>query len=1075
MDAATMQEIAEVNTEKEEGMEQVRKMCYRRQCLLPSLIIFCTAIYEIAEALLKTSTRLHILRLSCLYVTQDSKLCSHEPNKTMDVEVDGRIQSVAAPYIISYTVLLNGPATISCLFLGSWSDHHGRKKVLMLSLVGQILACVSCSVSYLPGVGHIPGGTLCLLIGVLIYGACGKSTVFLIGASSYVTDCSTKERRTRLLSRLIGVGFFGNCIGYAFVSIFITFQWILMAVSITAVVLFVAILLFVKETVIYDPHKIMNEQVIKAHVPAKDVEVMEEEEEEERKNRVEKNESYPRTDDCENAMLVPMERREPTGLCFTVAHIAYFLLRKRDRCDRVHIITLLLCCFISHMVKVGENDAMLLYVTREGVGWNDKIYGAYLSANYVAMSLQLLVVYPLLERLFNPSDETCIIFGASVRILTFAATGLTNKTSLLFAYGLLGSFGAFVTCAGRSSLTKLTSEEEVGTMLALTSFLEVLSATIGSSLFTEVFVVTREYFTGTVFFILAALQGGILMSLLRRALGATIQNIRLSNIEFPFTPLLIRILIILLELLHHRMNRDDRLLTGLAKKALANEHNWKPKMFQKILPNLVIFIFSIYKITETLLQTSTRLQVYHLVCAYVTQTDTWDLKSVCYSFVESDTTPERLDQPIQRQAAPFIIGYRILLNLPAMFVCLVLGSWSDQNGRKGPMILPIIGACLACCVFGISLIPGYSSIPFQMAWLLAGALLYGLCGKSNALGMGAHSYITDCSTEGERTTRISRLLGTNFVGLCIGSLLVTVFYYFSSYGWVLLFATALNLSILSLLVLLVKDSVVNNSSESPSDNYGSLCMLEYRKQKQQIRYEEELNEGNVLKSEGEKEKKYCCCQTVRTSLKESWDYIIKVRPNGRHVYIRILLGAVLFNQVTKAGEQDSLLLFVVRQGVGWSDGIYGAYLATYYASMALNLILIFPIVEHLFRPSDISLILFGLAMKTVRLLGTALTTNTVLIFVLAVLGSPAGYIISALRSLITKLVDSGEVGTSFAIMSVFETLANLFGSIVFTSVYAATVTVFPGTVFVIDACLHVGMFALMIWLGWRLRTISTSE
>ncbi|KAL5112821.1 Proton-coupled folate transporter [Taenia crassiceps] len=511
MDAITPGEITEGIGDNEEGREKIYKRCYGRQCLLPSLIIFCMAIYEIAEALLKTSTRLHILRLSCLYVTQDPKVCSHEPNKTVDAEVDGRIQSVAAPYIVSYTVLLNGPAIISCLFLGSWSDRHGRKKVLMLSLVGQILACISFGFSYLPGVGYIPGGTMFLLVGVLIYGACGKSTVFLIGASSYVADCSTKERRTRLLSRLIGVGFFGNCIGYALVSLFITFQWILLAVSATAVVLLIAILLFIKETVTYDPHKIMNDQVFKTKVLTREAESAGEEKGE---DRATKKGPYSKTEDCEDAMLVPPERKELTGMCFTVSHIIYFLLRKRNRCDRVHIIILLLCCFINHMVKVGENDAMLLYVTRERVGWNDKIYGAYLSANYVVMSLQLLVVYPLLERLFNPSDKTCIIFGASVRILTFAATGLTIKTSLLFVYGLLGSFGAFITCAGRSSLTKLTSEEEVGTMLALTSFLEVVSATVGSSLFTEIFVATRQHFAGTVFFILAALQGGILMSIL---------------------------------------------------------------------------------------------------------------------------------------------------------------------------------------------------------------------------------------------------------------------------------------------------------------------------------------------------------------------------------------------------------------------------------------------------------------------------------------------------------------------------------------------------------------------------------
>ena len=492
-------------------------------------------------------------------------------------------------------------------------------------------------------------------------------------------------------------------------------------------------------------------------------------------------------------------------------------------------------------------------------------------------------------------------------------------------------------------------------------------------------------------------------------------------------------------------------------------------MLQKQLPNLVIFIFLIYKITETLLQTSTRLQVYHLACSHITRTDSLDLNSVCHRYTGRENITSELDRPIQKMAAPFIIGYRILLNLPAMFVCLVLGNWSDQHGRKGPMILPIVGACLACCLFGSSLIPGFSAIPFQMAWLLVGAIFYGFCGKSNALGMGAHSYITDCSSEAERTTRIGRLMGTNFVGLCVGSLLVTIFYFFSSYGWVLLSVVSFNLGILLLLVLLVKESVLGN----PEGEYRSLDILQQSGQEKEEGENPNGNERRLEESEGEICKKWTCCQTIKKSLDESWEYIAKRRPNGRHIYIRILLSAVLFNQVTKAGEQDSLLLYVVRRDVGWSDGIYGAYLATYYASMALNLIVVFPIIEHLFQPSDISLILLGLVMKTVRLLGTALTTNTTLLFMYAVLGSTAGYIISALRSLITKLTDAGEIGTSFALMSVLETFANLFGSILFTSVYTATVGSFAGTVFIIDACLHIGMFFLMAWVGWRLKRMAS--
>lgn len=484
-------------------------------------------------------------------------------------------------------------------------------------------------------------------------------------------------------------------------------------------------------------------------------------------------------------------------------------------------------------------------------------------------------------------------------------------------------------------------------------------------------------------------------------------------------------------------------------------------MLLRRLPNLVIFIFTIYKITETLLQTSIRLQIYHLVCFYVTRTASNDLNSICHNTASENATAEELaiDRPIQKEAVPFIVGYRVLLNLPAMFVCLILGKWSDDHGRKGPMLLPIAGAGLACGLFGVSLAPGYSPVPFQITWLLVGALIYGMCGKSSALGMGAHSYITDCSTEAERTTLIGRLMGTNFVGLCVGALLVSVFYYFSSFEWVLLFVVVSNLCIFFILIFFVMESVVITPSQETGMGYGSTNTLTTDSTEKSIKV-------NACKT---------CMGSMKTSFKESLKYIAKERPNSTHVYLRILFAAVLFNQVTKAGEQDSLLLFVVRQEVGWSDGIYGAYLATYYAAMSFNLIIVFPILDHLFKPSDTSLILFGLLMKSVRLVGTALTTNTTLIFVFAVLGSSAGYIISALRSMITKLVGSGEIGVSFALMSFLETFANLFGSVLFTSIYAATVSFFPGTIFIIDAVLHFIMFAVMCWVGWKLKKLPDQE
>ncbi len=49
----------------------------------------------------------------------------------------------------SWDILLyNLPSVFFCLFVGNWSDHNGRKLVLVLPFVGQILAYVAYMLNY---------------------------------------------------------------------------------------------------------------------------------------------------------------------------------------------------------------------------------------------------------------------------------------------------------------------------------------------------------------------------------------------------------------------------------------------------------------------------------------------------------------------------------------------------------------------------------------------------------------------------------------------------------------------------------------------------------------------------------------------------------------------------------------------------------------------------------------------------------------------------------------------------------------------------------------------------------------
>lgn len=199
--------------------------------------------------------------------------------------------------------------------------------------------------------------------------------------------------------------------------------------------------------------------------------------------------------------------------------------------------------------------------------------------------------------------------------------------------------------------------------------------------------------------------------------------------------------------------------------------------------------------------------------------------------------------------------------------------------------------------------------------------------------------------------------------------------------------------------------------------------------------------------------------------------LVEKRQGRRQRFLIFLFFSLLLNQVCKSGEQDAILLFVQHAPLNWSGELYGYYLCLYYACMGLNLLLILPVLTKTIAPRDTTLIMSGLVLKVARLLMTAFAgSSTALVFSAAVLGAGAGLIVSATKSLISKLADNeDDVGKVFALISSIEAFSNLIGPVVFNGLYALTVTIFPGLVFVLDACLHLCLLCLFLRLHFELR------
>ena len=93
------------------------------------------------------------------------------------------------------------PAAFFCIFVGNWSDYHGRKLLLVLPFIGNIMSYVFYMLNYYY---FYEWGTGNLLWGSVI-GVTGGYQCLNMGLYGYVADVTTAKDRTMRLSVLNGV------------------------------------------------------------------------------------------------------------------------------------------------------------------------------------------------------------------------------------------------------------------------------------------------------------------------------------------------------------------------------------------------------------------------------------------------------------------------------------------------------------------------------------------------------------------------------------------------------------------------------------------------------------------------------------------------------------------------------------------------------------------------------------------------------------------------------------------------------------------------------------------------------
>ncbi len=171
-------------------------------------------------------------------------------------------------------------------------------------------------------------------------------------------------------------------------------------------------------------------------------------------------------------------------------------------------------------VAMGAMNVVLVYARRQ-FGWHELESGRFASTVNTCRTLALLIIVPLLTRIFRGKNSAKQRRGAGtdlfdlsvIRVAIFFDTlgylgyALVRKGELFTLSGALAAVGGIGSPALGAALTKHVPPDQIGQLLGATGLLHAIARVVGPVIFNGIFSATVYTFRQTVFVSLAATFG----------------------------------------------------------------------------------------------------------------------------------------------------------------------------------------------------------------------------------------------------------------------------------------------------------------------------------------------------------------------------------------------------------------------------------------------------------------------------------------------------------------------------------------------------------------------------------------
>ncbi|CAG5055610.1 unnamed protein product [Parnassius apollo] len=393
--------------------------------------------------------------------------------------------------------------------------------------------------------------------------------------------------------------------------------------------------------------------------------------------------------------------------------------------------------------------------------------------------------------------------------------------------------------------------------------------------------------------------------------------------------------------------------------------------------------------------------------------------------IRSNST-KLLEESVQKYAT-FVLTVKIVMEsiCPAV-LSMFLGVWSDTYGRKPLIVWPMLGMTLTSMLVVI-----YGMVDLNPWLYILTIVPFSVTGGYVVLFTGAYCYVSDIATNDSTSFRMTLVDATLSVGNVIGSLLSTYLILHIGNVNLLLLVACINVMAYTFTNIFLEESLTG----ALQGGFSKILDWLY--------------------------------------VKEMAHECFKTRPNHGKAQI-ILLIVVRTLSVFLVFGTLGIEYQYVREKLHWALQEFNTYTAVSTAVIFVGSFLGVTVIQKLLPVSDLMLTTVAFLSAIAEFIIKAFAVTTWQMYFSVIISIFKGLSGPLIKSYLSKMLPVEDIAKVFAMMCAIEGLSPLIAPVVCSSVYVATLTTFPGTIYLIGCGLTIICVVLLGFVQYYSWNASTT-